>query len=68
MYDTGNLDEFNRPIRAYVPTVIIIDSIPTLASRDTDGEEEMKGQTDAMKAAKQLKQFFLKKILYIYRV
>jgi len=58
MYDTGNVDEFNRPIRAYVPTVIIIDSIPTLASKETEGEEEMKGQTDAMKAAKQLKQFY----------
>lgn len=58
MYDTGNVDEFNRPIRTYVPTVIIIDSIPTLASKETEGEEEMKGQTDAMKAAKQLKQFY----------
>lgn len=58
MYDTGNVDEFNKPIKAYVPTVIIIDSIPTLASKDTEGEEEMKGQTDAMKQAKQLKQFY----------
>jgi len=57
-YDTGNVDEFNRPIRAYVPTVIIIDSIPTLSSKDTEGEEEMKSQTDAMKAAKRLKQFY----------
>lgn len=59
-YDTGNVDEFNKPIRAYVPTVIIIDSIPTLASRETEGDEEMKSQTDAMKAAKQLKQFYSK--------
>lgn len=58
MYDTGTVDEFNRPIKAYVPTVIIIDSIPTLASKETEGEEEMKGQTDAMRAAKQLKQFY----------
>jgi len=58
MYDTGNVDEFNNPIRAYVPTIVIVDSIPTLASRETEGEEEMKGQTDAMRAAKQLKQFY----------
>lgn len=60
MYDTGNVDEFNNPIRAYVPTVIIIDSIPTLSSRETDGEEEMKSQTDAMRAAKRLKEFYSK--------
>lgn len=58
IYDTGKVDEFNKPIKAYVPTVVIIDSIPTLTSRDTEGEEEMKGQTDAMRAAKQLKQFY----------
>ena len=58
MYDTGNVDEFNNPIKAFIPTVIIIDSIPTLASKETDGDEEMKSQTDAMKAAKQLKQFY----------
>ena len=57
-YDTGNVDEFNKPIKAYVPTIIIIDSLPTLASRETEGEDEMKGQTDAMRAAKQLKQFY----------
>lgn len=60
MYDTGTVDEFNKPIRAYVPTVIIIDSIPTLASKETEGDEEMKSQTDAMRAAKQLKQFYSK--------
>lgn len=58
MYDTGMVDEFNKPIRAYIPTIVAFDSIPTLSSRETDGEEEMKGQTDAMRSAKQLKQFY----------
>lgn len=57
-YDTGIKDEFGRPIVAYVPTVVIIDSIPTLASKETD--EEMKGGTDAARMAKVIKQFYSK--------
>lgn len=57
-YDTGLLDEFGNKIVAYVPTVIIIDSIPTLASKETD--EEMKGGTDAARMAKVIKQFYSK--------
>jgi len=58
-YDTGLVDEFNNPIIAFVPTVVIIDSLPTLASKDMD-EEEMKGQTDAMRMAQKVKQFYKK--------
>lgn len=61
IYDTGCVDEFNIPIKAFVPTVVIIDSLPTLASRDMD-EEEMKGQTDAMRMAQKVKQFYKKLI------
>lgn len=57
-YDTGLLDEFGNKIVGYVPTVIIIDSIPTLASKETD--EEMKGGTDAARMAKVIKQFYSK--------
>lgn len=64
-YDTGLVDEFNNPIIAYVPTVIIVDSLPSLASRDMD-EEEMKGQTDAMRMAQKVKQFY-KKLLPIIK-
>jgi predicted ATP-dependent serine protease len=42
IYDTGTVDEFNRPIKAYVPTVIIIDSIPTVASKNAKSEMEGK--------------------------
>lgn len=68
MYDTNLKDEFNRPIRTYVPTVLIIDSIPTLASRDSiqtvgRGESkietmEMEGSTYANRVAKSLAQFY----------
>jgi len=58
MYDTGLLDEFGEKIKAFVPTVIIIDSIPTLTSKDSD--DEMKGSTEQMRKAKELKQFYSK--------
>ena len=57
-YDTKCLDEFGNPIIAYVPTVIIIDSIPTLSCRESD--DEMKGGTDAARMAKAIKQFYSK--------
>lgn len=55
-YNTGLLDEFNRPIFAYVPTVIIVDSIPTIASKDTG--DAMEGGTYANRVAKALAQFY----------
>lgn len=57
-YLTGLLDEFNRPISTYVPTIVIIDSLPTLASKEAP--EEMEGQTAAMRVAKHLGQFYKK--------
>jgi len=56
MYNTGLVDEFNRPIKAFVPTVMIIDSIPTVASKDTSNE--MEGGTYANRVAKALAQFY----------
>lgn len=57
-YDTNLLDEFGKPIRAYVPTVIVLDSIPTIASRDSDGKTAMEGGTYANRIAKALAQFY----------
>lgn len=65
IYDTKTVDEFNQPVYAYVPTVVLIDSLPSLASRDMD-EEEMKGQTDSMRMAQKVKQFY-KKLLPIIK-
>lgn len=68
MYDTKLKDEFNNPIRAFVPTIVIIDSIPTLASKDSihvtgrgDSKVEtmqMEGGTYANRVAKSLAQFY----------
>ena len=58
MYDTNLLDEFGRPIRCYVPTVIVLDSIPTIASKDSDGKTAMEGGTYANRIAKALAQFY----------
>lgn len=59
-YDTGTLDEFGNPIIAYVPTVILMDSIPTLSIKDTDKNTEMEGQTYANRVAKAIAQFYKK--------
>lgn len=58
MYDTGLCDELNRPIKTYIPTVIVIDSLPMLASKNDD--LEMKGQTSQARMAQQIKQFYTK--------
>lgn len=77
-YTTDFKDEFGRPVVLYQPTVLIIDSIPVLAMRPDQkkvkakkgsGEEdyfvedqEMEGQTYALRVAKALSQFFRKLI------
>lgn len=77
MYDTGLADEFGNPIKTFVPTVILIDSLPTLSSRELSGAskssgkkgkddgviketEQMTGQTEAMRMAQKVKQFYKK--------
>ena len=73
-YTTDFTDEFGQPITLYEPTVFIIDSIPVLATRPDQkkvkakkgsGQEdyyvedqEIEGQTYAMRVARALKQFF----------
>ena len=73
-YTTDFKDEFGQPITIYEPTVFIIDSIPVLATRPDQkkvkakkgsGQEdyyvedqEIEGQTYAMRVARALKQFF----------
>ena len=73
-YTTDFKDEFGQPITLYEPTVFIIDSIPVLATRPDQkkvkakkgsGQEdyyvedqEIEGQTYAMRVARALKQFF----------
>lgn len=58
LYDTGLKDEFNKPIACFKPTVIILDSIPTVASNDSEGKTAMEGGTYANRIAKALSQFY----------
>ena len=57
-YDTGWVDEFNRPIKAYVPTVVIIDSIPLISSKEAFKDKEMEGGTYANRVAKAIAQLY----------
>jgi RecA/RadA recombinase len=59
MYNTGKKDEFDNPIFHYVPTVVVIDSIAALVSKDSS-LDEIDGQTEAMRMAKKIKQFYQK--------
>ena len=59
-YDTGMLDEFGNPIKNYIPTVIIIDSLPILGTKSNDGENDMKSDTETNRIAKRIKQFYVK--------
>lgn len=60
MYDTGLKNEFNENIKAYVPTFILIDSIPTLSTNKVDSSTEMEGSTYSNRMAKELSQFYKK--------
>jgi RecA/RadA recombinase len=57
MYDTKLKDEFGNPIMAFVPTVVIIDSIPVMASKEEE-MEGMAGMTYANRVARALSQFY----------
>lgn len=55
-YETGIMNEFNEPVKALVPTVVILDSIPTITTNDvSDG---MEGGTYANRVAKAIAQFY----------
>lgn len=65
-YDTGVTDEFGRPIIAYEPTCIIIDSVPSLSTfineNTKDGQkalEEITTQTDKMRLTAEIGRFLV---------
>lgn len=58
LYDTKFLNEFGNPIMMYVPTVVILDSIPTLATKDS--LDTIEGQTSQMRKSKAITQFYQK--------
>ena len=64
-YDTGKLDEFGNPIVLYVPTVVIIDSIPQLSTYVNLGEkkdrakvEDVSSQADRMRVTGEISRFY----------
>lgn len=64
-YDCGMKDEFGNPIILYVPTVVIIDSIPQLATdvnlndkKDRAKVEEVMSQTERMRVTGEISRFY----------
>ncbi len=57
-YDSGLKDEFNEPLVVLEPTVIILDSIPTVTFKDK--KMEFEGGTYASRVSKALAQFYKK--------
>lgn len=71
-YNTGKKDEFGNDIILYVPTVIIIDSIATLATelnedskKDYVKIEEVSSQTDRMRLTGEISRFYTESLPYI---
>lgn len=72
MYDTGKKDEFNNPIIMYQPTVVIIDSIPSMTTKlsETDKKEwakleEITSQTDRMRLTGAIGRFYTEILPYL---
>lgn len=72
MYESGKRDEFNRPIVMYQPTVILIDSIPSLTAKlsETDKKEwakleEITSQTDRMRLTGEIGRFYTDILPYL---
>ena len=72
MYDAGKKDEFNNPIIMYEPTVVIIDSIPSLTVKlsETDKKdwaklEEITSQTERMRLTGEIGRFYTDLLPYL---
>lgn len=71
-YSTGRKNEFGEDIIAYVPTVVIIDSIPSLSSAVNEGDkkdvaklEEVSSQTEKMRLTAEIGRFYTELLPYI---
>lgn len=66
MVDSGFNDEFGRPVRIFMPTIIIIDSMTTVMNetfnpdnaKEASDAEKMRGNTEGARDSKTLKGFF----------
>lgn len=57
-YDAKRKNEFGEEIIELEPTIIIMDSIPQLITKDVEGVNEMAGNTYAQRLAKSITQFY----------
>lgn len=74
MYKTGKLNEFGEEIEIYQPTVVIIDSIPSLSTgynendkKDVARLEEVGSQTERMRITGEIGRFYTELMPYIRR-
>lgn len=66
MVDSGFSDEFGRPVKIFMPTIVIIDSMTTVMNETFNPEnakeaaeaEKMRGNTEGARDSKTLKGFF----------
>ena len=73
-YDTGHLDSFGKPVKGIVPTVILMDSLPTFQIKEglkegetaTTSKKEMDSQTYNMRLAIAYNTFYkaLRPVIY----
>lgn len=72
MYDAGKRDEFNNPIIMYEPTVVMIDSIPSLTVKLSENDkkdwaklEEVTSQTERMRLTGEIGRFYTDLLPYL---
>ena len=72
MYESGKKDEFGNPIVMFQPTVVIIDSIPSLSTKlsETDKKdwaklEEVTSQTERMRLTGEVGRFYTDILPYL---
>lgn len=58
MVNTGIKDEFNKDIFAYIPTIVIVDALPSLSIEEVDKNEELSQGTYANRVAKAVAAFY----------
>jgi RecA/RadA recombinase len=60
--DSGLLDEFGEPIKMFIPTIIIIDSLPSIATKEGKSDDGIEGGlktgTYANRLAKAISRFY----------
>ena len=56
--DTDLLSEFDEPIRIFIPTIIIIDSLPSIANKEVGDDTGLMTSTYSNRLAKSISRFY----------